>query len=221
MINNLIFDFDGIIIDTESTEFITWKEIFEAHGRKLARDVWVDCIGRPPGYFDPIAYLEGLINKSVDRNALSSQRRARAKEINNTIPILPGIENLIIEAKDRDLGIGVVSSSSRSWVKGHLDRIGLLPSFDIIVCAEDTARHKPDPEPYLAALKALDCPPGEAIVFEDSPPGIRSAKAAGIPCVVIPSPMTRHMAFDGADLLLGSLENISLNSLLAHFSGHP
>ena len=219
MISNLIFDFDGIIIDTESTEFISWQEIFHEHGCELKQEVWVDCIGRPHGYFDPFAHLEELTRQVVDRDALSSKRRTRVKALNNAMPILPGIENLIAEAKERNFGIGVVSSSTRSWVHGHLDRLGLLPDFDAIICKEDTLRHKPDPDPYLAVLDQLKSRPNQAVVFEDSPPGIHSAKAAGILCVLIPSPMTRHMAFDMADLHLESLADISLEFLLDRFSG--
>jgi len=218
MINNLIFDFDGIIIDTESTEFITWREIFHEHGCELKKEVWVDCIGRPLGYFDPFAYLEELAHQKVDQEALSAKRRARAKVLNTTIPILPGVENLIAQAKDRNFGIGVVSSSTQSWVEGHLDRLGLLSNFNAIICAEDTTKHKPDPDPYLAALNQLKSRADQAIVLEDSPPGIHSAKAAGIFCVAIPSPMTRHMAFDKADLQLESLADVSLKSLLNRIS---
>jgi HAD superfamily hydrolase (TIGR01509 family) len=219
MISNLIFDFDGIIIDTESTEFITWREIFQEYGCELKKEVWVDCIGRPLGYFDPFAYLEELSHQKVDREALSNKRRARAKELNAAIPILPGVENLIAQARDRDFKTGVVSSSTRSWVEGHLDRLGLLSNFNAVVCAENTAKHKPDPDPYLEVLNQLNSGAAQAIALEDSPPGIHSAKAAGIFCVAIPSPMTRHMAFDKADLHLETLAGVSLESLLNRISG--
>ena len=133
---------------------------------------------------------------------------------------MPGVKDMIIDAHNSGMGLAIVSSSNRSWVHGHLERVGLLLYFNEMICAEDTIRHKPDPEPYLTALEKLACHSEEAIVLEDSPPGIHAAKAAGIFCVAIPSPMTHHMSFDSADLCLDSLSHVSLHALIERLSHH-
>ena len=86
--------------------------------------------------------------------------------------------------------------------------------FDVLICAEDTTSHKPEPGPYLAALSKLGCQPREGLAFEDSPNGILSAKAAGLFCVAVPNPVTRGLALDRADLLVDSLDALSLEELM-------
>lgn len=214
MVKSLIFDFDGVIIDTESTEFQTWQEVYREHGCELRLDVWVDCVGRPRDYFDPYAYLEKLSGTTLDRDYISKKRRARTHELNQARKILPGVENYIAHAKRSGLGLGVASSSDRNWVQGHLERLGLMRFFDVLICAEDTWLHKPEPAPYLAVVDRLQCHPYEALAFEDSPNGIMSAKTAGLFCVAVPNPVTRSLDMDMADILIDSLETLSLEQLI-------
>lgn len=218
MIKNLVFDFDGMIIDTESTEFQAWQEIFREYGCELQLHIWADCIGRPHGYFDPSGYLEELIHCAVDRSALRVKSLSRANTLSDVLPILPGVDDMIAEAKRLGFGLGIASSSDRPCVQGHLERLGLLSLFDVIVCSEDTDTHKPDPAPYMAVLDRLGCRSDEAVAFEDSPNGINAAKAAGLFCVAVPNQVTRHLCLDGADLFLDSLTELSLETLLARLS---
>jgi len=218
-IRAVVFDFDGLILDTESTDFQSWQEVFAAHGCELRLDAWADCIGRPAGHFDPYVHLERLSGVPIDRERIRAQRSARLKELNLLQPILPGVLDYLREARGLNLKVGLASSSDRAWVHGHLERLGLLHYFDKIKCVEDTGAHKPDPSPYLAALDALEVAPSEAVAFEDAPHGIAAAKAAGMLCVAVPNPITRQLRLDSADCLLESLASLPLPALLSRLDG--
>lgn len=210
----LILDFDGVIIDTETTEFRSWRAIFREHGHDLSLAVWADCVGRPRGHFDPCAYLASLLGHPLDTSQILAQHRHTMQERNSSLPLMPGVTSLIVAAHARGLPVGIASSSDHAWVEGHLDRLGLLSGFDTLVCAEDTDVHKPDPAPYTAAVSRLGCRPEESIAIEDSPNGITAAKAAGLYCVAVPNPVTRTLGLDDADLQLQSLVEIDPDILL-------
>ncbi len=219
MIKAIIFDFDGTIMDTESTAFRIWREIYETHGHELTIEKWSECIGVPDSGFDPYEDLAELTDMPLDRTDMALQYQRKESELNKGLPLLPGIENLILTAKSMGLKLGIASSANHAWINEHLGRRRLLDRFDTIICREDTMRHKPFPEPYLAAVERLGCTPGEAIAIEDSPNGIRAAKAAGLFCVAVPNPVTHSLIPDNAaDLRLGSLAEISLLELLERAS---
>src|SRR5207253_8567077 len=123
----------------------------------------------------------------------------------------------LAEAERRGLKTAIVSSSTREWIARHLQRLDRVNNWGAIVAADgDTERAKPQPALYLEALGALGLQPDEAIAFEDSLNGIRAAKAAGgVFVVAVPNPITETFALDEADLVLGSLEQLSLEELLA------
>jgi HAD superfamily hydrolase (TIGR01509 family) len=219
-IRALVFDFDGLILDTESTEVQSWQEVFAAHGCELSLEVWADCIGRPAGHFDPHALLERLHGAPIPRDRVQAVRCARLQELNLLQAIRPGVLAYLHDAQRLGLRLGLASSSDRAWVHGHLERLELRGYFAVLTCLEDTGAHKPDPAPYLAALAALGVLPGEAVAFEDSPHGIAAAKAAGMWCVAVPNPVTRHLRLDRADCRLDSLAQLPLSSLLRELV-HP
>jgi HAD superfamily hydrolase (TIGR01509 family) len=215
----LVFDFDGLILDTETTDFRSWQEVYRAHGCELRLEDWADCVGRPAGHFDPFEHLERLTGVRVERAQIRAQRSARMRELNLLQSVLPGVCDYLREARELGLKIGLASSSDRAWVHGHLGRLGLLDYFDTIKCVEDTGAHKPDPAPYLAALGTLGVPPARAVAFEDSPHGVAAAKAAGMLCVAVPNSITRRLGLEGADLMLDSLASLPLSALLSRLDG--
>ncbi len=220
MIKALIFDFDGLILDTESTDYQSWQDTYARYGVELPLEVWVGSIGKGTAdiTFDPYAHLEELLGQALDRETVWQQRQTRDAELVAALPILPGVMDTLNGAKARGMKLGVASSSDCAWVTGHLSRIGLIDYFDTIQCADMVNKTKPDPELYLAALKALDVDARRAIAFEDSANGSLAAKRAGMICVAVPNAMTRTLDFSHVDLQLNSLAELPLDALLRRFT---
>jgi HAD superfamily hydrolase (TIGR01509 family) len=209
----LIFDFDGLITDTELPAFQTWQEIYREYGCSLSLSTYAACIGSP-GAFDPHAHLESLIGRPLDREEVRTQRRQRYMALTAAQSLLPGVEDYITEAKRLGLKLGIASSSQREWVVGHLVQFGLGDHFDNIQCADEATPVKPDPELYYQVLAALNLQADHVIALEDSPNGVQAAKRAGIFCVAVPNAVTRQLSLDHADLQLTSLADIPLEQLL-------
>jgi len=213
-VRGVIFDFDGLILDTESPEFTSWRDIFSEHGCVLSLEDWAVCIGTAD-VFDPCAHLEAQLGRVVDRDALRTERRRRSDALIAAQMPMPGVVERIAEARAIGLKLAVASSSSRSWVEGHLTRLDLARHFHCIRCSDHVEQVKPDPALYRLALEGLGLGPENAIAFEDSPNGILAAKRAGLFCVAVPNDATRELALDAADLRLESLREISLEALVA------
>ena len=214
MIRALIFDFDGLILDTEVPEFQSWQETFQDHGCHLPLEAWVACIGTSADVFDPYRYLETQLGRTIDRDALRARHRQRCAALLACQSVLPGIQMYLDDSQRLGLQRGVASSSSRAWVTGHLERLGLLSHFVSIRCADDVPQVKPDPALYHSTLEALGVRPDEAIAFEDSPNGILAAKRAGLFCVAVPNALTRNLPLHHADLQCASLAAMPLADLL-------
>jgi HAD superfamily hydrolase (TIGR01509 family) len=214
VIEALLFDFDGLLVDSESVAFQTWQEAYREHGAELAVERWAAAIGTLGG-FDPLVHLEESIGRAVDRDAVERAQREREHALSAAQPFRPGIAEYLAEARARGLRVAIVSSSSNAWVTQHLERLETAEGWACIVCANgDEARAKPRPTLYLEALDTLDVAPADAIAFEDSPNGVAAARAAGIFCVAVPNSVTAQLDLSAADLLVESLEAIPLNELL-------
>ncbi len=215
MIQALIFDFDGLILDTEEPEFQTWQEVYAEHNAQLPLDQYATAIGSGIEAFDVYGFLEAQVGSTIQREDIAVRRRERNRELLALKTVLPGVETYLIEAKRLGLKRAVASSSSRAWVTDHLTRLGLLDSFDYLRCGDEVAHKKPDPELYLDVLKHFGITGDQAIVLEDSPNGVRAAQAAGIFCVAIPNVVTGQLPLDHADLRLVSMEDMPLEKLVA------
>ena len=214
MIQAVIFDFDGLILDTEVPEFQVWQEVYRGYGCDLPLANWAAGIGTSWDAFDAHAHLEAQLGRQLDREHLREQRRRRCAELIEVQPILPGVKEYIADAKRLGMRLGVASSSSREWVVGHLARLGLSPHFDCIKCSDDVPRVKPDPALYQAVLDVLGLRADQAIALEDSPNGIAAAKRAGLFCIAVPNPLTCRLPLGQADLQLRSLAELPLRRLL-------
>lgn len=213
MVKVLIFDFDGLILDTELPEYRGWQEIYAEHGHELPIEIWGRGIGTVGG-FNPYDYLEQLKGQGIERAEIKEKVRARVSELIEAEKILPGIEEYISEAKKLGLKVGLASSSHHAWADTHLTRLGLFEHFDCVRCADDVEIVKPNPALYQAVLDYFEIDGSEAIAFEDSPNGIRAAKSAGIFCVAVPNKLTSQLRVEMADMRLNSLADMPLSELL-------
>ena len=218
MIDAVIFDFDGTIFDSESHEYESVRELFTEHGHELELEVWGRCVGRAPGFFDPLAHLEELTGTPVDREALEARRRRRFFERIEGEGAIPGVEEALLAAREMGLRVGLASSSDRAWVEGQLRRLGLLDHFHCIRTRDDVEHAKPEPDLYLSVAACLGVAPERAVAFEDSPNGALAARRAGLYCVVVPNRITETLEFGEHDLRLESLARTALPELLARLA---
>jgi beta-phosphoglucomutase-like phosphatase (HAD superfamily) len=123
MIRGVIFDFDGLMLDTEGPDYHSWRETFQAHGCDLPLAAWAACIGGSGQDLDPYAMLETASARPVDRAMVRAARRRRFAGLIATEQVLPGVLDYIDTARRLSLKLAVASSSSRSWVAGHLARL--------------------------------------------------------------------------------------------------
>lgn len=187
-IRTLIFDFDGLILETEEPVYQSWQELYTSFNHRISFEDWAILIGTAPSNFDPLSNLEKQLGRSLENpTALEEKRFQREMEIIFTRPVQPGVVAYLDTARGLGLKIGLASSSSAGWVKGHLSRLGLIGYFDCIRTAEDVALVKPDPELYLQVLTALDITSQEAIAFEIHPTGLKLPKKLG--CIASRYPM--------------------------------
>lgn len=213
-IEAVIFDFDGVILETETPDFETWRDEYISHGVELDRSLWASYVGGRPGIFDPYGHLEELAGHPIDRDVVGARRRKRYLSRVGSSPVLPGVVDYMAGAKALGLKLGVASSSSREWVVGHLLQRNLMRYVGAVRCRDDVEKVKPDPELFLSAAAALGIAPSRCVVIEDSANGVTAAKRAGMYCVVVPNSMTMDMVVDHADVRLGSLGDIALPDLL-------
>ncbi|AIE86106.1 HAD family hydrolase [Fimbriimonas ginsengisoli] len=211
----LFFDFDGLIVDTETPEVEVWREVFAEHGTEFPEQYWIDCIGRGSDQIEekPIALLARLAPRSAEWVAVDADRHHRVMARIHAQPLRPGVAELAEEARLAGLVLAVVSSSSHAWVDPLLRRQGILDRFGHRVCRDDAARAKPFPDLYLLACERCGVQPSEAIALEDSPNGIRAAKAAGVFVVAVPNPITGQLDLSHADARLDTLGGVTLSDV--------
>ena len=214
MIRALIFDFDGLVLDTETALIDAYGDVHRAHGLPFDRAVFTRSVGDADQTFDPWSQF----GSRYDRDALEEKRQAFKRARNDELAALPGVAALLEQAGHAGLRIGLASNSGHPHVEGHLARIGLLARFEFIACREDVASPKPEPDLYRLVLGYFGVRGREAIAFEDSRVGSIAAKRAGVWVVAVPNASTGHHDFSHADLRVASLADCRLPELMARFA---
>lgn len=220
VIRAIVFDFDGLILDTEEPVYRSWREVYEEHGEELPFDRWVEIVGSTNAVFHPQRHLEERLGRPLSKEVLD-RRIDRRTELVLAQRLLPGIVDHLEAARAAGVRLGVASSSSRDWVRGHLARLGVLELFDCVRCRDDVAHAKPEPDLYLAVLDCLGVPAADAVAIEDSPNGVTAARLAGMRCVAVPNSITKGLDLSRADVVLGSLAEVTLGELIERLERPP
>ena len=202
----VLFDFDGVLVDTEWAIYQAWRRTFEAHDHELPLGIYTRCIGSDFATWSPKTHLEDLTGLAFDWHDLDSRRQIEIRADLAGAGPMPGVRQLLEKLSARGLPAAVVSSSSHQWVDGWLDRLGLADHFQTTVCRGDAPRIKPAPDLFLAAAERLGVSPGKCLVIEDSHNGLTAAKVAGMRAWVVPNRVTRGLDFSAADRVFTSLE---------------
>ena len=213
VIRALAFDFDGLIVDTETPLIDAYGDVHAAHGKPFDRAEFLDVIGHVDFTFNPWR----AFSPDADEAALEAERHIHNQRRTLAQPLLPGVVDLLDSARAAGLRLAVASNSSHRHVEGHLTRLGLHARFEFFACRGDTPSPKPEPDLYRLVLNRFGLRGREAIAFEDSPPGVLAAKRAGLRVVAVPNGSTAHHDFADADLRVASLADVTLGALTARF----
>lgn len=208
----LVLDFDGTVLDTEIALYVAWSELWEAHGQELDLVHWQTLIGTD-GVFDPWAALEERVGRPLDE-VHRERRRRRRDELLHELEPRPGVLDWLAEAEQLGVPVGIASSSPEEWVDGHLCRLGLRDHVQHLVCVDDVIPAKPDPTSYRTACERLGGDPARSVAVEDSPHGLVAATGAGLFTVAVPHDLTSSLDLGIADVVLTSLEELSLGEAL-------
>ena len=176
----VLFDFDGILVDTEWAIYQAWLKTFRGHGQDLPLSLYTRCIGSDFDAWSPKIHLEDLTKLGFDWVKMDAQRQIEIRAALEMAGPIEGVMELLAEIRNHNIPAAVVSSSSHFWVDGWLDKLGMRDFFSEIVCKGDAARIKPAPDLYLEAAGRLGVQAEECLVIEDSLNGLISAKAASI-----------------------------------------
>jgi putative hydrolase of the HAD superfamily len=216
MIKAFIFDFDGLLVDTETTEYLSFYELGKQVGVDLQIELWHTWVGSVGGRERAITYLSQQLGDTSPARLVQLEQQFNhifdANIINQ--PLLPGVKEILAEAKQHHLKLAIASSSDFAWVSHFLRKFDLLSWFDHVQTRDNVQRVKPDPEIYLKALQGLGIASHEAIAFEDSFVGSCAAKAAGITCIVIPNMVTKTLDFSHVDQIVNSLNDVDVKRCL-------
>ncbi len=185
MAKALLFDLDGTLAETGSLHYPAWVETLEPYGIEVTRDFYQRRIG---GRVNRDIVEELLPDLSPDKaRQLADDKEARFREKTGELEPLPGLLDFVGRIREKGLPAVLVTNAPEENVRAILQALGLYEAFDPVVLAEEVGAGKPDPAPYLEALRRLDLPAPDTVTFEDSPSGLASAMAAKIPTVGIAS----------------------------------
>ncbi|MET7951937.1 HAD-IA family hydrolase [Micromonospora sp. NPDC005324] len=182
-----LFDCDGTIVDSMPLHYLAWQRALEEWGCEFPEDLFYAWGGRPTA--DIIVALNEQQGLAMPVAAVVERRESYYQEL---LPQLAAVPEVLAHIHDahRRVPFAVVSGSTRASVTASLDALGLLDRFDVLVCADDYTRAKPDPEAFLLAAEQLRVPPESCLVFEDTDLGIQAATAAGMASVRVPQQRT-------------------------------
>jgi HAD superfamily hydrolase (TIGR01509 family) len=206
-IDAIIFDMDGVLVDSEPVHFEAMRRLMEEHGVAYT---WLDeenffgCTDRE--VFRQIRKRYGLAEHEHDLAEAWIERVVQL--LPGRIAPMAGVPRVLDRLGASGLRLALASSSSPAIIRATIDILGLADVFEVTVSGRDVASGKPAPDIFLEAARRLGVPPSACLVVEDSQNGLRASIAAGIPCLVIPCPSTARQDFTGATARLTSLDEV-------------
>ncbi|MBN1318976.1 MAG: HAD family phosphatase [Anaerolineales bacterium] len=204
----IIFDMDGLLVDSEPLSKQVWRKLLADQGHELDKETELAIVGFRAS--ESARYLCDRFGLELSTEWLENERRKMLLDlIKKGISSMPGMEDLFDALDGRDLMLGIATSSDRTIAQAILHSIGILGKFSIIVSGDMVERGKPAPDIYLAAANALKVSPSACLVLEDSPRGIQAARAAGMRCIAVPNELTAELDLSEANWIFSSLGSVA------------
>lgn len=205
-IKAIFWDNDGVLVDTEKLYFEANRFVFSKYGVEVTEEIYVENYLK-----NAIGAWHMLNAKGYSEEMISSIRTERneyySKLLEEQSEAIVGAEHVLKSLRGKVL-MGIVTSSRKDHFEMIHERTGFKKYFDFVLTADELEKLKPDPDPYLKALKRSGFKKEECIIVEDSERGLRAAIAAGIKCYVIPTHLTKNSDFSGAEKILNNIEEI-------------
>jgi HAD superfamily hydrolase (TIGR01509 family) len=210
----VIFDFDGIVLDSETPEYESHRRIYERCGVTLTVDEWCGVIGTWSEGHDE-QWFRRLCAQSggaPGREAYFAERRRIFEAIGPAAP-MRGVRELLLQLRDAGIAAAIASSAPARWVVGAVERLGIRPLFAAVVTGDEVAQRKPAPDVYLEAARRLGVDPARSVAIEDSEPGIAAACAAGMTVIAIPHWLTERHDLSAAHLTVANAGELTVERL--------
>src|SRR5262245_17114422 len=212
-VDAIIFDFDGVIIDTETPDMEAWQEFYRSKGLDLPVSLWMKRVGyNENDAFDPAKHYRQVTGIALDDAFLQNHIKGYIERCARQ-PVLPGVHELIQQSSEAGIRLAIASSSRRDWVERWLRQHSLWSYFACVLTREDVKQGKPAPDLYLKAMECLAVPVERCLAIEDSPNGMKAALAAGLRCIAVPNPLTARLECPDVTLTLKSLADLDLRTL--------
>jgi HAD superfamily hydrolase (TIGR01509 family) len=207
----VVFDFDGLIVDTEWPIYTSAVAAFAELGHELPLETWATIVGLAEGEGGWYDTLNERLGVNLSRADFDEAYRAQDRSDRDRLPLLPGVRDLLDALDAAGVPAGIASSSEVTWLERHLGRLGLLDRFAVLAGVDRVnGVGKPAPDSYLLACRELGALPGRSVALEDSAHGVAAAHAAGMAVVAVPSRITRLTSLTDADLVAGSLTELTV-----------
>lgn len=185
MLELVVFDVDGLMIDTESV----WKNAFDKAGDKygipnLGDTLFPSLIGKR--LEDEQELLDRLLPSDIQNQLINEWRQIGLSSLEKEVPVKPGLYEMLDYLEQHHIKMAVATTTRRELTEQRLKKIGVYDRFDYVLCGDEVTKRKPDPEIYLSVLKKMNTDAKNAIVLEDSVVGVEAAYRAGIDCIQVP-----------------------------------
>ncbi|MBY6114376.1 HAD family phosphatase [Mameliella alba] len=215
----LLFDLDGTMLMTDDIHREVFVDLMRPYGIEVTESFYMAHVH---GRLNTDFFAEFLPDLE-DPQGLSDLKEAQFRDrLPRPYPAMPGAEALIERARTEGWALAVVTNANRLNAEAMLGAVGLRDAFELLIIGEECARGKPDPEPYLAAMRALDVAPEQAVAFEDSASGLRAAAGSGAYTVGVRSGLSdTDLRAHGARDTIADFNDPALETILARLTGEP
>jgi HAD superfamily hydrolase (TIGR01509 family) len=204
----VVFDMDGVLVDTEPLHFRCLNRVVGMAGGRISEAENQAYIGATQdAVFRAIIARHGL--PGALQSYLDHYNAVVLEALQGPLDPVPGAPELLARLRALGVPLAVASSSNRAWIDATLGALGLAPSFPVVAAGDEVAHSKPAPDVFLLAAARLGVPPTACVAVEDSPNGVRAARAAGMRVVAVRTPYVAAADLPPADLVVDSLAELT------------